>query len=838
MAEPTPIEGLSDAEAARRLSHFGFNELPRQNRRGVFCIAAETMREPMFALLAAAASLYLMIGDLGEGLFLFAGAMASIGLVILQETRSENALDALRDLAQPYVRVIRGDAERRVAARDLVPGDLFLIGEGERVPADGLLVSGQVLNVDESVLTGESAPVSKRLARRDETFPDTATPGEEGTPLLFTGAMVISGQALIRAARTGVQSTMGRIGESLRAIDHEPTPLQRTAGKLLAYLGASALAFCALLALAYGLMRGDWVGGALSGITVAISLIPEEFPMILAVFLALGAWRLARRNVLVRRSAAIETLGGTTILCVDKTGTITENRMRIARLWRRGASIEALNEPSLDAESADLIACAARASALRPVDPMDRAIRQVFENGDKDKARPEHSWGLRPELMAVVQAWRRDGDGYDLAAKGAPEAIFRLCRLSAEEGAALHAVVEQFAEDGLRVLGVASCAVDGRLPDAPERLAFSFAGLVGFLDPLRSDVPAALCEAESAGIGVLMITGDHPATARAIARSAGLRVERGILLGPEIARMSDEDLRVRLKDVRVCARVAPEQKLRIVEALKADGEIVAMTGDGVNDAPALEAAHVGVAMGRRGTDVAREASDLILLDDSFASIVGGVRLGRRIFTNLRKALTYVTAVHVPIAGLALAPIVFGMPPLLFPMHVVLLELAIDPICALAFEGERSADNAMRVPPRRADQPLFGPNQVIDAVIQGGVIFLCCFWLYWWSLAHMPETEARATAFVALVGANLVLAFVDAVGVEGRVIDGRRGAFWIIAGMLIVILACAIAAPPLAALFRMAAPDAAPLSIALAIAAGAGAWRWTIARLHGVAARDV
>ena len=434
--------------------------------------------------------------------------------------------------------------------------------------------------------------------------------------------------------------------------------------------------------------------------------------------------------------------------------------------------------------------------------------------------------------MAVVQAWRGDGEQWRLAAKGAPEAIFRLCRLSDEDVRALHAIVEQFAEDGLRVLGVASRDVND-LPEAPEHLGFNFAGLIGFLDPLRGDVTAALREAEAAGIGVVMITGDHPATAHAIGRSAGLHVERGVLLGVEIAEMNTEELRTRLKTVRVCARVAPEQKLRIVEALKLNGEVVAMTGDGVNDAPALKAAHIGIAMGRRGTDVAREASDLILLDDSFASIVGGVRLGRRIFANLRKALTYVTAIHVPIAGLALAPILLNMPPLLFPMHVVLLELAIDPICALAFEGERSADDAMRAPPRRADEPLFGPRQILGAIIQGATIFAGCLGLYWWSLAHMPEAQARTTAFVALVGANLVLAFVDAVGVRGRVFDDRRRAFWIIAAALLLILTCAIVVPSFAALFRMAAPDAAYIGLALLVAVGSGAWLWMAGRLRSL-----
>lgn len=826
--------GLTHAEVEAARALFGPNELPRPARRDITRIVRETLREPMFLLLLGAAGLYLVLGDIGEGLFLLLGALASIGLVIFQEARSERALAALRDLAQPQARVLRDGAERLVPSRELVPDDIMLLGEGDRIAADALLVGGDVLSVDESTLTGESAPVSKPRAQGSDAFSTETTPTPEPGPFLFAGTLVVRGQGVARVARTGAATALGKIGHSLSEIDQGPTPLQKTANRLVGLLGAFALAFCGVVIVAFGVLRGDWVAGVLAGVTVAIALIPEEFPMVLAVFLALGAWRLALRQVLVRRSAIVETLGGATMLCVDKTGTLTENLMRVARVWSKDGAQDVGDLAALTPEACRLISAAVLASSVRAVDPMDRAIRAIDVVPEAGEApisvEPERTWPLRAEMMAVVQVWRIAGEARLAAAKGAPEAIFRLCRLDAAHVERLQAVVEAFAEDGLRVLGVAQRRTDGAFPDPPEDVPFEFVGLVGFLDPLRGDVIGALKEARAAGIGVLMITGDHPATARAIAQAAGIDIAAGVMTGPELAALSFQGVRDHLRRGRVFARIAPEQKLLIVQALRANGEVVAMTGDGVNDAPALEAAHIGIAMGQRGTDVAREAADLVLLDDSFASIVGGVRLGRRIFANLRKALTYVTAIHVPIAGLALVPIVLGLPQLLFPMHVVLLELAIDPICALAFEGERSADAAMNRPPRRADEPLFGPPQLTIAILQGASVLVGVLGLYVWALGQMSEPQARASAFVALVLANLTLALVDAVGPEGHVLDPHRKIYWAIAGALGAVLTLALAVPQLAAIFRMTPPAPAHLGIAVLVAIASGGWHFALSRL--------
>ena len=823
------LRGLDEAEAARRLIEAGPNALPPARRRGILRIVGETLREPMFLLLIGAALLYLVLGDLGEGLFLVAGALASIGLVVAQESRSERALQALQALGQPLARVSREGRERTIPARDLVPGDLLLIGEGDRVPADAWLVGGDVLTVEESALTGESAPVSKPPDAAGPPSGDDPVPGGATTAWLFSGTLVVRGQGVARVARTGARSALGQIGASLAGIVQTPTPLQQTAGRLVGLLGGFALGFCLLVVVTYGLVRGDWIAGILAGITLAIALIPEEFPMVLAVFIALGGWRLARHQVLARRGAVIETLGGATVLCVDKTGTLTENRMRVARLWAAGVDTVVSGPVPTGDPAEGLIRLAALASAVRPVDPMDRAVRALAEDvggGPAGSAggEPDRVWPLRPDRMAVIQLWSgADGAGL-AAAKGAPEAIFALCRLEAGAITRLQAVVEHYAADGLRVLAVASApvAVPASAPDEPDGLDFTLAGLVGFVDPLRPEVPAALAEARAAGIAVVMITGDHPATALATARAAGLDTTAGALLGPEVAALSSGALAARLRTVRVCARIQPAQKLRIVEALRADGQVVAMTGDGVNDAPALEAAHIGIAMGLKGTDVAREAADLVLLDDSFASIVGGIRLGRRIFANLRRALTYITAIHVPIAGLALAPILFGLPPLLFPMHVVLMELAIDPLCALVFEAEPSDAAAMRQSPRRRDEPLFGPVQIGRAALQGLGVLAGVFGLYVWALVGWPEAMARGAAFVALVIGNLGLALADSAG-SGRLFAPYRRAYWLIATAIVAVLVGVFSVPPFAAVFGVARPDATLLGAALATAVIASGW---------------
>ncbi len=835
--EPVTIDtlaGLSPSEAQALLRVHGPNILRATKSRGLVEVALGTLREPMFLFLLAAAGLYLVVGDLGEGLFLLGGAAVSVGLVVFQDARSERALAALRQLAEPFVQVMRTGTQHRIPARDLVPGDIVLLAEGERIPADGVLRAGDVLTIDESALTGESVPVVKMPAQQQD--PAQAGAHDEDATAIFAGTMLVRGQGLAQVTLTGARTRLGAIGAALTG-EVERTPLQVTTGRLVVRLSIIAVVICLMVAAAYGFLRGDWLAGGLAGLTVAISLLPEEFPMVLAVFLAIGSWRLAGHQVLVRRAAVIETLGAVTMLCVDKTGTLTENRMKTGAIWSNGS----LLDMDMDAAAGDVACVALLASATHPVDPMDRAIHDALSaraakvllaNGRE----PIKTFPLRPSMLAVIQGWRV-GAGTIWAAKGAPEAVLKLCALEAGEVRSVEEALATMAAGGLRVLAVARSNDPENTVRDPQDAKFEFVGLIGFLDPIRAEVPAALAEARAAGIDVAMITGDYPVTALEIARQAGLDVTSGVMTGAEIAALKPEELAERIATTRIFARVKPDQKLALVEAFKARGDVVAMTGDGVNDAPALERAHVGVAMGQRGTDVAREAADLVLLDDSFASIVGGVRLGRRIFANLRKALTYVMAIHVPIAGVALLPIIFGMPPLLYPMHVVLLELIIDPMSSLVFESEPSDRAAMRRPPRSINEPLFGRSQMVLAAVQGSVLLAAVLGIYVWGLeSGMAEDSARALGFIVLVIGNLVLALTEASEASTPLFDRRHLVFWVVGALAAAILASALTVPVLSGIFQLSAPDGKSMAAAVVIAVAAGGWYGIVRRMKSPKAR--
>lgn len=825
-------KGLDEAVAAQRLLEFGPNRVEGFKGRSFHDIVLGTLREPMFGLLIGASGLYLMLGNRSEGAFLSVAALATVALVVAQEARSERALKALQNLAAPSVRVIRGGESRTIPMDGLVPGDLVLVSEGLRVPADCQLVDGEVLSVDEAALTGESVPVTKlpEAAVRDGDWSEDHSKRHG----LFAGTLVVNGQGLAEVKTTGSNTALGRIGRSLATIDMSPTPLQQASGRLVRMLGAAALGVCALVVLAYGLIRGDWIEGTLAGITVAISLIPEEFPMVLAIFMALGAWRLAQHKVLVRRPAVIEALGGASLLCVDKTGTLTENRMTLVRLWSEGkatAPDHVDQSPALKA----LLDGAIRASAPHPSDPMDRAVK-AWASRDVGLGQLERVWPLTPKRLAVVQRWIMNNGETQTAAKGAPEAIFQLCQMDSSQRADLSRVVDTMARDGLRVLAVAEARSGTLTVDNPESVPFRFLGLIGFLDPVRKEVPAALAEARRAGIAVAMITGDYPETALAIARQAGIDSRAGVMTGEQLKGLDTEALQRAVETIRIFARIAPEQKLTLVEAFKAKGYVVAMTGDGVNDAPALQAAHIGIAMGLRGTDVAREAAGLVLLDDSFPSIVGGVRLGRRIFANLRKALTYVVAIHVPIAGLALVPILLGMPPLLYPMHIVTMEMIIDPICALVFEGEPSERGAMIHPPRKRDEPLFGLPQISLALAQGASILVGIFGLFEWGLRHGTEPQARAIAFVGLIVANLTLALTTTASTGGRIWDQNRFSFWGVVALSVAIVSLTLSVSQVGTLFHVMPPPREALAIGLGVGVVSGGWLAVLrfaARLTGV-----
>ncbi len=765
----TTHRGLSEAEAQARLAAEGFNELPRPDRRTPFRIVVEVLREPMLALLLVAGAVYLILGDLREALILIAFATLSVVITVVQESRTEKVLEALRDLTSPRALVIRDGERRRIAGREVVRGDFLVVAEGDRVPADARLVEGHDVQTDESLLTGESVPVRKvPAAAGAEKAP---RPGGDDLPFVYSGSLVVRGTGIAEVTGTGASSEIGKIGQSLRTLDLEPPRLQAQTRRLVRVFGMVGGAVSLLAVILYGTLRGGWLDAVLAGIALGMSMLPEEFPVVLTVFMAMGAWRISQARVLTRRAAAIETLGSATVLCTDKTGTLTQNRMTIAELRLTSGEIFRPSEvatPALPESFHALAEFGVLASAREPIDPMERAFHalkkerlpQLDHGADWTLLR---EYGLRPDLLAMTHVWKRPGAESDpvIAAKGAPEAVAELCRLQGPERDALARTVDMVAAEGMRVLAVARGSLKGSgLPESQRDFDFELLGLVGLADPLRPGVEGAVGACRSAGIKVVMITGDYPTTARAIAGKAGLLAD-DILTGDELSSLSGADLAARLRTASVFARTMPEQKLRIVQALKANGELVAMTGDGVNDAPSLKAAHIGIAMGGRGTDVAREASSIVLLDDDFGSIVKAVQLGRRIYDNLRKAMGFIFAVHVPIAGLALLPLSFGLPILFGPVHIALLEMVIDPVCSLVFEAERDEEDIMRRKPRDPEAPMFGASLVVWSLLQGVVAFLFVAGIYITALNRgMPATEVRALTFFSLVLNIVGLIFVN------------------------------------------------------------------------------
>ncbi len=759
--------GLDPATAAERLQRDGPNALELENRHGLWQIVLEVIGDPMFLLLFAAGGAYAALGDLGEAALLLGFVVLIAAVTVAQSQRTSRALEALRSYSQPLARVWRGAVLQRIPTQDVVAGDELLLEEGDRVPADGLLLESHELSVDESTLTGESAAVRKRVAMEGDA---ADKPGGEDMPFAWAGTLVVQGQGVLRVSATGPRTAFGALGHAVRQAEPPPSPLQREMAQLVRRFAWLAAGLSLATAGLYALLHGNWAPALLAGIALAMSLLPQEFPVILTAFQALGAWRLARQGVLVRRAAAIERLGEATVLCVDKTGTLTENKMRVQALVSLdGRGWRAADDGPLDEAGRTLLLYAFLASERRPLDAMELAIHELASAHIAPMAaattawRIEHEYALARDFLAMTHVWHEPGaDGWHLAAKGAPEAIADLCHLSAPAVQAVLQHTGRLAAEGLRVLGVARGRYDGAgWPSIQHDMDYEFLGLIALADPLRPEVPAAVQTCHDAGVRVVMMTGDYPSTAEAIARQAGLQGSRSAT-GAEVAGMDDAQLARLVPEVDVYARLMPEQKLRVVQALHARGEVVAMTGDGVNDAPALAAAHIGVAMAQRGSQPAREAAALLLLRDSFADLVDALAMGRRIYDNLVRSMRYIVAVHLPIAGLSLLPLVLGLAgwrlsTILRPAHVAFLELIIAPVCSLIFEAEPPAPDTMRRPARRASDSLMSTRLLISAMLQGSAALLGAAAV--WGLAlhqGLNADAARALCFASVVLSDLTL----------------------------------------------------------------------------------
>ena len=805
------LTGLSSEEAKERLRIDGPNELPSSKPRSIAAIAWEVVKEPIFLLLVACGTIYLFLGDKQEALMLLGFVFVVTGISFYQEHKTERTLEALRDLSSPRAQVIRAGQLTRIPGRDVVQGDLLLLSEGDRVPADARVLSSTNLLTDESLLTGESVPVRKTAS----PVPVGAVrPGGDDLPFVYSGTLVVQGRGVAVAEATGLHTEIGSIGKALQSVTIEKTHLQQETARWVRILAIFGGLLCLIVVLLHGLTRGSWLSGVLSGLTLAMAILPNELPVVLTIFMALGAWRISKHRVLTRRVPVVETLGSASVLCVDKTGTLTMNQMSVRTLCAVGEFYQAdENESGQLAERFhNLVEFSILANHRSPFDPMEKALNEFGRSRLVNTEHLHNDWvlvrqyPLSPTLLALSQVWKSPaGQDYVIAAKGAPEAIVDLCHLNLAQTDMILARVGSMADRGLRVLGVARAYFqESELPGQQHDFDFEFLGLIGLADPVRPGVSAAVEECYSAGIQVVMVTGDYVGTAVNIARQIGLKNPDQCITGSELDSMEDEELQRRVRDTNVFARVVPQQKLRLIRAFKSAGQTVAMTGDGVNDAPALKAADIGIAMGGRGTDVAREAAALVLLDDNFSSIVHAVRLGRRIFDNLKKAIAYTLASHLPIIGLTLIPVIMKWPLILLPFHVAFLHLIIDPACSIVLEAEPEEANVMQHPPRAAKAALFGRRNLVVSILQGLsvlAVVLVVFAVPYYG--GRGEQEARTLTFTTLVIANLALIFTNRSW--GRTILGSlrfsNPALWWVVGGTTAFLGLVIFLPFSRELFR-------------------------------------
>ena len=828
MTQPNAQQvGLSSEQAKRRLAQYGKNVLMVEKHESFLLKVLRVISEPMFLLLVAAAAIYFLLGEMMDGAVMLVFVIGIIAIDAVQEFKTGKALQALHALSAPRSTVVRDGKTVEIDSEELVPGDRMLIREGDIIPADGAVLQCADLRVDESTLTGEAEGVRK--------VPSGTPNTEEETELwrrdtCYAGTKVLQGTGSVLVKKTGSNTQFGKIGADVAAAPEQKTLLQKQVGVLVWRSAIAAAALFVLVGFITYLNIPDHafiprlVESILAGITLSMAMIPEEFPVVLTVFLSMGAWRLAKHNALIRHLPAVETLGAVSVLCVDKTGTITQNKMHVEHLWTANCSEDELCEISG-------LACESET-----YDPMERAI--LLSCAQRNIARGHlfggtmiTEYGFTDQLKMMGHVWEHDGE-IILAAKGSPERLFELCLWEQDERREAENAVHKLSLAGLRVIavGVMRPAAKENIPQELTDAKLTLCGLIGLADPPREGIEKDIQACRAAGIRVVMITGDGGITAQSIAKRVGMDVDGGIVTGMELDGMSDEALCARVKEANIFARVVPAHKMRIVKALKQNGEIVAMTGDGVNDAPALKYADIGIAMGMRGSQVAREAADMVLLDDNFSTIVRSVADGRRIYDNIQKAVGYIFTIHIPIALSALFAPMLGIAPnnlMLLPLHVVLLELMIDPTCSIVLERQSAETGLMQRNPRGADEPLVRAGMLGKSVTQGLAIFLASFGAYYLALAlGETGTAARAMGLMVLMLANVILVHVNASGIESIAKTFKKmkrdRVMWLAMGLTVLGLVAALYSP-LNRFLKLAPLSAGNVLCALGLAAASVLW---------------
>ncbi|MDU4752753.1 MAG: cation-translocating P-type ATPase [Clostridium butyricum] len=746
------LGGLNSEEVEKLQKKYGMNELVIQEKPNMLKKFLGVFKEPMFLLLLIATTVYFLLGAPKDGaiMLVFVGFVASI--TFIQEWKTEKTMNALKDLTSPKVNTLRDGKNILIKSTELVPGDVVFLSEGERIPADCIVLEPSNFSVDESILTGESEYVMKVSTTQSEKSTDYWK-----KDILYAGTLCVFGKCTAIVKFTGINTEYGKIGKAISEAKDEPTPLQKKVSILVKNIAIAGVILCISVMVASYFYSFNILNSILSGISLAMAIIPEEFPVVLTVFLSMGAYRLAKNNTLMRKISAVETLGSATVLCVDKTGTITQNKMKVNSIYSDGRIFN--NEDLKNQELSDLMVLSCEKD---PYDPMEKAILEAanlsqLETLYKYDLSKKIAFDSKTKRMANI--YIKDNKYY-VAVKGSAETVLGLCNLDKETMDEINIEIDKMASNGLRVLALAHCTSEKVYEDL-ECYELTFKALVGLQDPPKEGVEEAIKLCKKAGIRVVMITGDYSKTAMAIGEEIGLKFTDKVIVGNEIDSLSENELCEVVKSCDVFSRVIPEQKMKIVKALKKNGEIVAMTGDGVNDAPALKSADIGIAMGQRGTEVAKEAAHMILMDDNFTTIVKSVKDGRRVYDNIRKAMVYILIIHIPIAAMAMFAPLFNLPPLLLPMHIMLLELIIDPTCSIVFEGEPAEANIMENPPRPPQEPLLTRNLTIKVVLQGVVMFLAAFMPFHYMIDLGISSEyARSFSLITFIVANVTLVLVN------------------------------------------------------------------------------
>lgn len=730
------VSGLTENEVLSSREKYGLNEIEKKKKESFLIKILKIFKEPMFLLLVVAASVYFIVGEYGDGIIMLIFVLGICLIEFIQETKTDKALEELNKLASLNVKVIRNKNKVIIKSEEVVVGDIIILEEGDHVPADGKIIYSQSLGINESTLTGESEIVYK-------TLKDTSS-NHFKLNMCYSGTDVINGFGLIEITSVGKNTEFGKIGESLKSIKDEKTPLENQVNKLvLTCTIISFITFILTILLNY-LTHQDLpfskriVDSILSGITIAMATIPEEIPVVLTVFLALGAWNLAKEKTLTRNMKAIETLGAINVLCTDKTGTLTENKMVVQETY---------------SNSKTFLKTAYYACPIVAYDSMEVAIKEYCNEKENiiNQFTITKEYAFTPEAKMMGQIINNNL----LCVKGAAESILPLCNLAKEEKEIINEKIDLYSKEGYRVLAVAKSNITSKVPNSIKQAQLSFEGLIALYDPPRRDISKSLAECEKAGIRVIMITGDNGKTAKGIAKKINLPNYDEVLTGPELEKMSDEELLEKVNTINIFARVYPNHKMRIVNALQKNNQIVAMTGDGINDAPALKKANIGIAMGERGTNVAKEAADIILLDDNFNTIVKAIKNGRSIYKNICLSISYIIAIHIPIALLSIFVPLFKLPTLLLPIHIMLLELLIDPTSSIIFERIKPSPDIMNKKARNIKEKLLSPKTSIRTIFQGLLIFIVVFLTY----IHLIKNNYNTNLAITITYSILVLSII-------------------------------------------------------------------------------